>query len=175
MRVRNPFKRSVPVPAEVTAAAGLRPGERVLAGTETADGTWLVGTHEALHVVVGAGSSRIPWERIERADWDGDEERFVVSEVGEYGHTRPRYAFPVSEPGLLLQLVRERVTASVILQRRVPVEGRLGLVVVARRAPAGTGEIAWAYEFDAGVDPEDPAVMAVAEAALRAAQSEVGR
>jgi hypothetical protein len=182
---RNPFKRSVSVPAEVAAAATLAPGEKVLAGTRTTDGRWLLGTHLALHVVPEPGvvrdddkarpvERRIPWERVERADWDRDEERFVVLEVGEFGRVRPLHEFGVAEPGLLLELVRERVTASVVLQRRVNTEGKKGLLVIGRRSPVGDGTISWAYEFDAGVDPEDPAVMAAAEAGLRAAQADLG-
>lgn len=185
--LRNPFRRVTTVPAEVRAAAPLAVGEKVLAATPAGDGSWLLGTRDALYVVPeqdpssrGAetggtdGPTRIPWEQVERADWDRDEERFVVSEVGQFGLARPQYTFPVSEPGLLLELVRERVTASVVLQRRVAVQGKRGLVVVARRAPAGGGEITWAYEFDPGVDPDEPAVMALAEAALRSAQGEIG-
>ena len=174
MRVRNPFRRAVRVPGEVVEAARLDPGEKVLAGTRSADGVWLLGTHSAFHVVAPDGSSRIPWERVERADWDRDEERLVVSEVGEFGRVRPRHTFAVEEPGLLLELLRERVTASVVLLRRVPVEGKRGLTVVARRSPTRAGDVVWAYEFDPGVDPEDPAVMATAEAGLRAAQADLG-
>ncbi|MGH3444367.1 MAG: hypothetical protein ACRDPB_03235, partial [Nocardioidaceae bacterium] len=76
-------------------------------------------------------------------------------------------------PGELLALVRERVTASVVLQRRVRLSGRRGLSVIARRPPAG-GVIAWAYRFDPGVDPDDPQVRAVAEEGLRAAAEELG-
>lgn len=185
--IRNPFKRGVSVPDDVVAAAALRPGEKILAGTRTTDGRWLVGTRDALHV---AGSpvaesvesrpeaepveTRIPWEQIERADWDGDEQRLVVVEVGEFGRIQPRHAFPVAEPGLLLELVRERVTASVVLQRRVPVHGKRGLLVIGRRAPGGDGAVSWAYQFDVGVDPEDPAVVAAAEAGLRAAEADLG-
>ena len=50
-------------------------------------------------------------------------------------------------------MVRERVTASVVLQRRVVVRGKQGLFVVARRAPNGDGAITWAYELDAGSTP----------------------
>jgi len=64
--------------------------------------------------------------------------------------------------GLLLELVRERVTASVVLQRRVITDGTRGLLVIGRRPPTGDGEVIWAYQFDAGVDPEDPAVAAAA-------------
>ncbi|HEU4513581.1 MAG TPA: hypothetical protein VFR87_10805 [Nocardioidaceae bacterium] len=173
--IPNPFKRGVKVPDSVVRAAGLRPGERVLAGTQADGDAWLLGTHEALHVVRGSGEDlRIPWERVERADWDRDEERLVVSEVGEFGRVRPQHSFAVEEPGLLLELVRERVTASVVLQRRVAVRGKRGLTVIGRRPPGGDGEVAWAYEFDPGVDPEDPAVMAAAEAALRTAQGDLG-
>jgi hypothetical protein len=183
---RNPFKRSVAVPTDIVGQAALAPGEKVLAGTRTTDGTWLLGTHQALHVVLERGAvvgqepqaspveRRIPWEHIERADWDRDEERLVVEEVGEFGRVRPRHEFAVAEPGLLLELVRERVTASVVLQRRVNTEGKKGLLVIGRRSPVGGGEISWAYQFDAGVDPEDPSVMAAAEGGLRAAQADLG-
>ena len=174
MRARNPFKRAVRVPPEILTRADLAHGERVLAGTLAADGTWLLGTRDAFLAVSEQAPTRIPWEHVERADWDRDEERFTISEVGEFGHERPRHEFVVSEPGLLLELVRERVTASVVLQRRVPVEGGKGFVVVGRRAPKGDSEIIWAYEFDPGVEPENPAVMARAEAALRAAKEELG-
>ena len=65
-------------------------------------------------------------ERVETADWDRDEERLRVAEVGEFGHVRPVHTFTVTDPGRLLQMVRERVTASVLVQRRVTVEGRTG-------------------------------------------------
>ena len=80
----------------------------------------------------------------------------------------------LSEPGRLLELVRERVTASVVLQRRVVVLGEKGLLVIARRPPRGDGEITWAYEFDRGVDPEDPTVMEAAKDGLRCAEEELG-
>ena len=80
----------------------------------------------------------------------------------------------LEEPGRLLELVRERVTASVVLQRHVTVGGRRGLRVIARRAPAGTGRIQWVYEYDEGVDPDAPAVRAAARSALEAMQRDVG-
>ena len=42
MSRRNPFKRSVDVPAAVLAAASLAPGEKVLAATSTTDDRWLL-------------------------------------------------------------------------------------------------------------------------------------
>lgn len=174
--MRNPFAGAVRPPAGVVARAGLRRGERVLAAAEAADGTWLLGTARALVVVPAEeGEPRtIAWERVENADWDKDAERLRVTEVGEYGQVRPVHLFALSDPRRLLTLVRERVTASVVLQRRVTVAGRRGFSVVARRSPTGSGDLQWAYEFDPGVDPEDPDVRRLAESGLRAAAEELG-
>jgi hypothetical protein len=178
--MRNPFRRAVRVPSAVRASARLSRGEKVLAGVQARSGDWLLGTRDALVVVpsldpaVVSDAVRIPWETVERADWNRDEGRLVVAEVGEYGGPRPQHRFSVDDPGLLLEMVRERVTASVVLQRRIVLAGRNGLFVVARRAPSGGGEVTWAYEFDAGVDPRDPGVMAAAEQGLAAARQELG-
>jgi hypothetical protein len=152
-------------------------GARPLAFVE-AEGTWLVGTRTELVLVDPAGDvalTRIPWERVEGADWHREESRLRINEVGEYGQPRPSYVFamPDAEPALLLQLIRERVTASVVLQRGRLIEGRRGLKVIGRRSPAG-GPIAWMHEYDAGIDPDDPEVAAAAEALLREARADVG-
>lgn len=156
-------------------------GERLLADAAAGE-AHLGGTRDALYVVRPLGHDRlgleetvrIPWEEIQAADWDQDSSTLRISEVGAWGEERPEHAFTVAEPGRLLELVRERVTASVVLQRHVPVEGRRGVRVIARRAPRGDRPIAWFYEYDEGVDPGDPNVRRVAQEALAAARTEVG-
>lgn len=173
--MRNPFRRSGQVPADVMARAGVGRGDKVRAATRAADGTWLLGTAAALVVLPPGGPVlTLPWERIENADWDREGARLRVAEVGEFGEVRPVHVFTLQDPGMLLPMVRERVTASVVLQRRVVVSGKKGFAVLARRSPTGAGEISWAYEFDAGVDPDDPEVRRLAEAGLRAAAEELG-
>jgi len=164
------------VPREVTARVEGRP----LASAEAVDGTWLVGTRDALFVVREVTESptddrRIPWEQVEGADWDREGSRLRVTEVGRYGEPRPSYVFtlPEVEPAGLLQLIRERVTASVVLQRGQLVEGKRGLKVIGRRSPAG-GPISWMHEYDEGIDPDDPAVAEAADALLRSAREDVG-
>ncbi|WP_395657831.1 hypothetical protein [Nocardioides sp.] len=156
-------------------------GEKLLAEA-AADQAHLGGTRDALYVVrtLGTGALaltetvRIPWEEVEAADWDSAESTLRVSEVGTWGVERPVHEFTIEEPGRLLELVRERVTASIVMQRHVAVRGRRGLRVVARRAPHGDRPIIWLYEYDEGIDPEDPEVQRVAEDALAAARGEVG-
>lgn len=150
------------------------PGEKVLASATAADGTVLAGTRDAFYVVAGGETRRVPWEQVEAADWDRDTDTFRLSEVGSWGDQRPVHAATLSEPGRLLELVRERVTASVVLQRHVPVGGRRGLRVIARRAPSGAGGVQWVYEYDEGVDPDDPGVREAARTALELARRDVG-
>ena len=136
----------------------------------TAEGVTVAGTRDALHI----GDLRIPWEVVEKADWDADASTLTVTEVGSWGEARPVHTLVVADPGRLLELVRERVTASVLLQRFVPIEGRRGLFVIARRAPRGNQPLQWVYEFQEGIDPDDPAVRRAAEAALDQARHDVG-
>ena len=145
------------------------PGERLLAWTTTADGGIVGGTRDAIYL-----PERLAWEQIEGADWDRDTSTFRVREVGSWGRPRPEHTFTIDEPGRLLQLVRERVTASVVLQRHVPVRGARGVRVIARRPPGRHEEPTWVYEFDEGVDPEDPEVRRIAAEAMVAAREELG-
>ena len=150
-------------------ALDVAPGERVLAWTTTADGTVIGATRDAIYL-----PGRLPWERVEAAGWDSETSMFRVREVGSWGEPQHEYAFAIEESRRLLQLVRERVTASVVLQRHVPVNGRRGVRVIARRAPGRHEETSWAYEFDEGVDPADPEVRRLAAEAMVIAREELG-
>lgn len=136
------------------------PGERVLAVADSPDGP-VAGTRAALYLP----ATRIPWEQVYAADWDADAGVLTLAEMGEWGRPRPVHRIALEEPGRLLQLLRERVTASLLLQRPFP-----GGRVVARRSAAG--EIAWFVDFDEGIDPAR--VADEAHRALGAAQQELG-
>ncbi len=168
------FERGEGVPTDVLARSGLPRGERVLARARAADATWVLGSRRLLVIVPADGSTRrIPWEQVEDAAWDKETSRLTLTEIGSYGEQRPAYSFDMDDPAHLLQLVRERVMASIVLQRRVPLRGKQGLTVIGRRSPSG-GAVAWMVAYDEGLDPADPEVAAAAEQALAAAESEVG-
>lgn len=172
------FRRAEQAPAVIVDAAGLDRREKVLAFAQDNEADsrqrWVLGTRLALYVVTpGAGSVRLPWESIQAADWDQDTETLHLSEVGEFGAPRDSYVFTMQAPVLLLQLIRERVTASVVLQRGYLVDGKVGFKVIGRRSPAG-GPISWMHEYDAGIDPESPEVQQAAADALVRARADVG-
>lgn len=154
------------------ALPSLARGERLLASATTPDGVEVGGTRDALHLPDRA-PPRLPWEEIATADWDSDERQLRVVEVGTFGQPQPEHHYELVDPDRLLSLVRERVTASIVVQRHVPVRGRLGVRVIGRRAPRG-GAVAWFVEYDAGLDPADPDVAGLVDEALAAARGDVG-
>jgi hypothetical protein len=161
------------VPAEVRRRLDLESGERVLAGAVDSAGDWHVGTDRALHLGDGEGWRRLPWERVDRAGFDDDTERLRVVEVADFGEPEPAYELALVEPRRLLELVRERVTASVLLSRNVPVAGSRGVKVVARRSPVG-GPVEWSFVLDDGLQPDDPRVVAAVAAGRADAEAELG-
>ena len=161
-------------PADVTARLPMAPGERVLASSQDPGGGWHVATSHALYVSADAGHHRIPWQQVDRAAWDREAERLVVVEVADFGEPQPHHALAVPEPDRLLEVVRERVTASILLTRHIPVAGSRGLKVVARRPPAGAGEVQWSFWLDEGLDPSDRVVREAADIGLAEARAELG-
>ncbi|MBM0126505.1 hypothetical protein [Pimelobacter simplex] len=151
------------------------PGERLLAwaavrqAANGGDDPRLVGgTRDALYL-----PHRVPWEQVASADWDQEESTLRVVEVAHFGEPSPVHALRLDDAGRLLELVRERVTASIAVQRHVPVSGRRQVRILARRAPGTRGELAWFVEYDDGLDPADPRVDAVVQEALAAARADV--
>lgn len=166
-------RRSSALPGEVRLRAALQRGDRVLAWASGPDGTWLLGTKHTLVAVRGDSVVHVAWGEVERADWNRDAKVLRVVEVGQYGAPRPVHEFAIEEPGDLLAHIRERVTSTIVIERRAVVEGRRGVNVIARRSTRDAS-LRWIYEFDAGVDPEDPGVQRIAEQALASAAAEIG-
>lgn len=162
------------VEPEVWRQLPTAPGERPLTAAHDADGGWLVGTDRALYLDADDGWRRLPWHRIDHARWDRDTERLVVVEIADFGEPQPRHEIAMTEPGSLLELVRERVTASILLTRHVPVPGSRGLQVVARRSPVADGEVDWSVRLADSLDPSDPEVARAVEQAIVEAGDELG-
>ncbi len=151
----------------------LEPGERTLAWACDDAERWYVGTDRALHLPEADGYRRLPWELVERADWHRDNNQLGIVEVADWGEPEQRTLVTVAEPGALLELLRERVTKSVVVSVYAPVRGRLGLNVVGRRSPVGSDEVTWSYVLAEGLTPDDPAVLEVAAKAVQQAEAEV--
>jgi hypothetical protein len=173
--------RRTPWPTELTDAVrttAAREGagrENVLAASMVEGGHWAAGTRAALYLPGDDGLRRVGWETVERAEWDSDESVLHVWETAEFGTPMRRTDLRLDNPGRFGQLVRERISASILVQRHMPLVGRKGVRIVGRRNPARTdAEVVWNFVLDQGVDPDEPGVLTRAEDALSAMRAELG-
>jgi len=157
----------------VKSSLELTRGERPLASAQDSEQQWLVGTARALHLGSPGGWTVLPWQRVDRAGWDREGEQLEIVEVADFGQVQPRHLHRINEPGRLLELLHERVTASVVITRHVAVEGSRGLRIVGRRAPGTDDPVTWTALLDDALDPQDPQVQAALEDGLAAARAEV--
>jgi hypothetical protein len=152
----------------------LPPGEPVLAVASDNAGRWYVGTARALLVPDEGSWRRLPWENLERANWDGDSEQLVVVETADFGQPEPTYRATLGDPERLLQLIRERVTASIVVKFFQPVQGKRGVTVSGRRSPHSDDDLVWSVLVDPGLDERSEQVRSAAAMALAAARAEIG-
>jgi len=166
-------RKSTP-PAEIASALDLRRGERVLASARGFTGEWYLGSNLALHLPATDGRyRRLPWEEVERADWQREADRLAIVEVTDEEPSGRTTYVRIDDAGHLLELLRERVTKSVVCSLYSRVYGSAGLSVVGRRSPSGEGPVTWSYVLSPGLDARDPLVVHVAEATLDRAEREL--
>jgi hypothetical protein len=151
------------LPPEVRKSLATEPGERVLTFAPGAVAGYVVATNLALHLTDG---TRVPYERIDKATWDEQGVRVLTTD----GTSHIEH---VSEPRLVPETLRERVNATIVVNKHVDLPGRGGVRLVLRRRPGGE-MLGWTMVFDDGLDPEDPGVRAQAEQALEGVRRSMG-
>lgn len=160
-------RRSVRVPDDLD----LEPGERLLAVAEGPD-TVVSATTRRLAV---SGGPSWPWHAVERASWDGDAETLTVIPTSAARATdergRSRHVVVLTAPGRLVDIVREQVNASMVIDRHIPVDGRRGVRVTGRRT--ADGDLAWHARLDAGLRPDDPETKRRIDDAVASVRHEV--
>jgi hypothetical protein len=151
--------------------------EEILAAVELADGHWVAGTRAAVYLPTDAPDAvrRVGWEKIERAGWDSEASVLTVYETTAFGTPLRTTELKVDDPRRFGQLLRERVDASIVVQRHVPLTGKRGVRIVGRRNPAATdAAVTWNFVLDKGLEPDQPGVLDAAEAALKQVREEFG-
>ncbi len=111
------------------------------------------------------------WEQIHSAAWDRDAAVLEVVEAAAGSVRGSRHRVPIAEPGPLVDVVREQVTASVVIDRHIAIQGRRGVRVTARRA--GDGDIRWTAALDPGIRHDDPEMRPLIDEAVALVRSEV--
>jgi hypothetical protein len=151
--------------------------EEILAAVQLTDGHWVAGTRAAVYLPTDSQDAvrRVGWEQIERAGWDSEASLMHIYETTAFGTPLRATELKVEDPGRFGQLLRERVDASIVVQRHVPLSGKRGVRIVGRRNPADTdAPVAWNFVLDKGLEPDQPGVVDAAEAALKSVREEFG-
>lgn len=149
--------------AGLRAHTGGRP--RVLAWAPAESGA-VVALPERLAVLDGDGWTSIGWHEVLRGGWDAD-----ASALHWTGPDGGR-SVPLADPGRLPEVFRERVEATILVQRSVDLARGRFVIVSARRDPWGEAPVAWALHPGPGVRLEDPDTAEQAAAALERLRAE---
>lgn len=156
-------------PSDVLAALrtelGARP--RILTWGRTSDG-YAVGLPDRLSISEAAGWRHVAWHQIDHGEWDEDTSTMRWSGPAGDGSVR------LTDPGRLPDLLRDRVAASIAVERRVSIPGtRNGAIVMARRDLGDPSAVLeWRVVPGRGTRLSLPAVAAAADAALAETRAE---
>lgn len=163
------WNRRVELPAEARSTLALQRREPVLAAGRLVDGSWAVATRVALLVP----GRRVDWAAVAHAGWSDEAATLSVQQMPPADGAPETHRLVFDEPGRVPEVVRERVTSSIVASRHIPVQGRAGVRVVARRATGEDG-LVWQVVVDRGLDPADPRVQAVGETGIADLRRELG-
>jgi len=141
------------LPREIADAVPLARGEKVLAWATDDAGRHIVATDLGLVLQRHPpGYERLNWDAIERASLD--EGVLALRLVSANGGAGESLAIPLGDQRDLAVALRDRLTASIVLNQHFPLRGRRGVRIVARRSPE-TGDLSWSWLLDTGLDPDD--------------------
>ncbi|GAA3695120.1 hypothetical protein GCM10022204_08610 [Microlunatus aurantiacus] len=174
--VRRWWSRSRGVPPE--AHAGWKkslteePGRpaRILAWAPTADGGLVLLSPAVVSVWREDDWRHHGWHEIERGGWNAE-----TAQLRWQTYDGVRGAVALPDPARVPEVFRERVDASVVFERFVPLGGTgdRGVVVSGRRdLAAGATDLTWHTTLTRGITWRTPGVRELADTALAALRHE---
>lgn len=143
---------------------------RVLAwaGSEQDDvRTFCIGAPATLSHGWETGWRHVGWHEIEHGGWNAELRQLSWVQVGGR-----RGTVPLDEPGRLPELFRERVEATIVVKRFLPLAGERGAVISARRDLSGKGTISWHTSLTRGLTWQSAGVREAVDEALAEARAE---
>jgi len=117
----------------------------------------------------GSGWRHVPWHLVEHGGWNAESRSLSWT---LYGGRRGRVG--LSEPGRLPELFRERVAATIVVERFVPIRGERGVTITARRDLGEGGGLSWHSSLTRGLTWSAEGVEEEAARATAELQSEYG-
>lgn len=135
---------------------------RILAWAEAEQGLVIASPAALSTSTAGDLWTHIGWHAIESGGWNAETHSLTWAQYGGR-----RGAVRLTAPGRLPELFRERIAASIVVERFVPVAGERGVILNGRRDLAQSNPvIEWHTTLGRGVSWRTPGLRETADAAL---------
>jgi hypothetical protein len=112
------------------------------------------------------------WHEIERGGWNADLNKLSWVRYAPPGEAAARGSLELTEPGRLPELFRERISATIAVERFVPLAGERGVVIAARRDLGGSGTVVWHGTLTRGLSWQTDGVRAAVDQAMEQVKTE---
>ena len=118
------------------------------------------------------GWKHVGWHEIERGSWNAELGKLSWVLHAAPGKPSPRGSLELVEPGRLPELFRERISATIAIEKFVPLLGERGVTISARRDLGGGGAVAWHSTLTRGLSWETDGVRAAVDQAMEQLRTE---
>jgi hypothetical protein len=144
---------------------------RILAWAKTSTG-YCIASLTTLSYGDEGGWTHIGWHEIERGGWNAELRKLSWVLHAAPGKPSPRGSLELLEPGRLPELFRERISATIAIERFVPLRGERGVTISARRDLGASGTVVWHSTLTRGLSWETDGVRAAVDQAMEQLRTE---
>ncbi len=155
------------------SALATQPGRpaRILAWATTPTGFCIAGP-ASLSYGDDEGWKHVGWHEIERGAWNAELRKLTWALHAAPGKPSPHGSLQLVEPGRLPELFRERIVATIAIEKFIPLAGERGVTITARRDLGGTGGVAWHSTLTRGLSWQTAGVRAAVDQAMEQVRTE---
>jgi hypothetical protein len=144
---------------------------RILAWAKTSTG-YGIASPTILSYGDEDGWKHIGWHEIERGSWNAEQGQLSWVLHAAQGNAAPRGSLELVKPGRLPELFRERISATIAIERFVPLLGERGVTITARRDLGVSDTIAWHSTLTRGLSWDTDGVRAAVDQAMEQLRTE---
>jgi hypothetical protein len=171
------WSRSRGLPAAVydswrsSLAAHSSQSDRLLAWATTRSGFCIASAATLSYGREGAWE-HIGWHEIERGGWNAELHKLTWVLYAAPGEAPTRGSLELADLGRLPELFRERISATIAVERFVPLAGERGVIIAARRDLGAGSAVTWHGTLTRGLSWQTDGVPAAVDQAMEQVRAE---